>query len=34
MKVEDIAWIEEAVKSLDSEPIIVEAFEAAMAQAV
>ena len=32
MKEEDIAWIEEAVKSLDSEPITVEAFEAAVVQ--
>ena len=30
MKAEDIAWIEEAVKALDSAPITVEAFEAAV----
>ncbi len=33
MKVEDIAWVEEAVKALDSAPITVQAFEAAMVQA-
>lgn len=32
MKAEDIAWIEEAVKSLDSEPINLGAFQAALAQ--
>ena len=31
MKAEDIAWIEEAVESLDAEPITVEAFQAVIA---
>ena len=32
MKEEDIAWIEEAVKALDSQPITLEAFQAALAR--